>query len=150
MGKVKFSFLPLISPQISKFPWKVKRPQRVSFPHFFLFFFPVLGMEPRALHMLGKCSTTEVQPQPHPPIFYLNRWGLTILPRLAPNSWVQGSSHLSLRSSWHYRTAMAPSSVSLVGGTNLCSEMPDNKQGQDGRLRGSGSSTLPLYTFLSQ
>jgi len=31
---------------------------------FFFFFFPELGIEPRALRLLGKCSTTEPNPQP--------------------------------------------------------------------------------------
>jgi len=31
---------------------------------FFLSFFPELRIEPRALHLLGKCSTTELNPQP--------------------------------------------------------------------------------------
>ncbi|EDM04025.1 rCG63499 [Rattus norvegicus] len=31
---------------------------------FFFFFFSELGTEPRALRLLGKCSTTELNPQP--------------------------------------------------------------------------------------
>ncbi|MDG2682078.1 hypothetical protein P7M20_31160, partial [Vibrio parahaemolyticus] len=31
---------------------------------FFLFFFSELGTEPRALRLLGKCSTAELNPQP--------------------------------------------------------------------------------------
>jgi len=36
----------------------------MSFFFFFLFFFSELGTEPRALRLLGKCSTTELNPQP--------------------------------------------------------------------------------------
>jgi len=32
--------------------------------NFFFFFFPELGTEPRALRLLGKRSTTELNPQP--------------------------------------------------------------------------------------
>jgi hypothetical protein len=31
---------------------------------FFFFFFVVLQIEPRALHVVGKCSITELHPQP--------------------------------------------------------------------------------------
>lgn len=32
--------------------------------HFFLSLFMVVGMEPKALHVLGKCSTTDLHAQP--------------------------------------------------------------------------------------
>jgi len=42
-----------------------------SFFFFFGSFFPELGTEPRALRFLGKRSTTELNPQPHFPNFFL-------------------------------------------------------------------------------
>jgi len=41
------------------------------FRHFFLFF-PELRTEPRALCLLGKHSTTELNPQPHTISFFLH------------------------------------------------------------------------------
>ncbi|EDL99043.1 rCG22439, partial [Rattus norvegicus] len=38
---------------------------------FFYSFFLELGTEPRALHFLGKCFTTELNPQP-PSVYLLN------------------------------------------------------------------------------
>jgi hypothetical protein len=40
---------------------------------YFFFFFPVLGMEPRGLHMLGKLSTTELYTLASVSAFFLFR-----------------------------------------------------------------------------
>jgi hypothetical protein len=37
-------------------------------------YFALLEIEPRALHMLGKCSTTELYPQPYILHFYTSPW----------------------------------------------------------------------------
>uniref|UniRef100_A0A8C5YS90 Uncharacterized protein n=1 Tax=Marmota marmota marmota TaxID=9994 RepID=A0A8C5YS90_MARMA len=43
-----------------------KRTNSLLFAFFYLFFFLLLEIEPRALHMLSTCSTTELYPHPCP------------------------------------------------------------------------------------
>jgi hypothetical protein len=45
----------------------------------FFFFFVVVGMEPSALHMLGKRSTTELHPSSYT--------GISYGPRTVPGTW---------------------------------------------------------------
>lgn len=72
------------------------------------FFFVVLGIEPKASHMPGKCSTAEQHPKPFLLFFFIIilRLGLAKLPRLALISIC--STHrwsfcLILLSSWDHR-----------------------------------------------
>jgi hypothetical protein len=45
--------------------------------YFILFFFVVLETQVRALHIVGKCSTTELHSQPYKE-FFLWEWGLIV------------------------------------------------------------------------
>jgi len=50
-------------------PSNFSKTYKIKLSYFFLFFFSELGTEPRALSFLGKCSATELNPQPQTIIF---------------------------------------------------------------------------------
>lgn len=61
----------------------------------------LLGIEPKVLHRLGKCSTIKLHPQPCLNFIYL-RQDVFKLPRLASNFELS----FSLPNSWDYRNAL--------------------------------------------
>jgi hypothetical protein len=116
------------------------------------FFFLVLGLEPRALHLVDQCSALEAKP---PVLFCLVTFQIG-WHNVCPPAWTLWSSYLHFLSSWDDRHILPPPAYWLVwrggGLTHFCPGWSQTtvlpiSTSQVVRITGGIHCALPTLTF---